>query len=127
MSISEFHWMGGMLFMSVLSISLTIIIATAILNIIRIAKGTYDLSKQFLTVNDIKSIGIFAVVWGIFGQTIGLFSALQALEAAPDIAPAMLYGGLKVSFITTLYGLFIFLISWLITLVLKNWSRGKGM
>ncbi len=109
--------------MTVLSISLTSIIAVAIVNIIRLSKDNYQPEKQLLTIKDIKAIGIFAIIWGIFGQSIGLFSALQALEGSPDISPAMIYGGLKVSFITTLYGMFIFLVSWLITLVLNNWSR----
>jgi hypothetical protein len=123
MSISEFHWMGGILFMSVLSTCLTIIIAATILNMIRIANGKYQAGKQFLTIQDIKAIGIFAIIWGIFGQSIGLFSALQAIEAAADVSPAMIFGGLKVSFITTLYGTFIFLVAWLITLLMNNWSR----
>lgn len=123
MSISEFHWMGGILFMSVLSTCFTIIIAATILNIIRIANGNYQAGKQFLTIQDIKAIGIFAIIWGIFGQSIGLFSALQAIEAAADVSPAMIFGGLKVSFITTLYGTFIFLMAWLITMLMNNWSR----
>lgn len=123
MSFTEFHWMGGVLFMSVLSICLTIIIAATILNIIRIANGNYQAGKQFLTIQDIKAIGIFAIIWGIFGQSIGLFSALQAIEAAADVSPAMIFGGLKVSFITTLYGTFIFLLAWLITILMNNWSR----
>lgn len=123
MSFSEFHYMGGMLFMTVLSVALTSIIAVTIVNIIRLSKGNYQPETQLLTNKDIKAIGIFAIIWGIFGQSIGLFSALQALEGSPDISPAMIYGGLKVSFITTLYGMFIFLVSWLITLLLNNWSR----
>jgi hypothetical protein len=123
MSFAEFHWMGGALFMTVLSICLTVIIVTTILNIIRIVNGNYKPGKQFLTIQDIKAIGIFAIIWGIFGQSIGLFSALQAIEAAADISPAMIFGGLKVSFITTLYGVFIFLVAWLITLLMNNWSR----
>lgn len=123
MSFSEFHMMGGMLFMTILSISLTLIIAATILNIMRLNKGNYDPGKQILTIGDIKAIGIFAIIWGIFGQSIGLFSALQALEGSPDISPAMIYGGIKVSFITTLYGMFIFLLSWLITILMNNWSR----
>ena len=125
MSFTEFHWMGGTLFMSVLSISFTIILATVILNIIRVTRGSYNPEKQILVITDIKAIGIFAIVWGVFGQSIGLFSALQAMEAAADISPQMIYGGIKVSFITTLYGMFIFLLSWLITIVMNNWSRGK--
>ena len=123
MSFTDFHLMGGMLFMSILSISFTLIIATTILNVIRITKNNYNPSKQALVINDIKAIGIFAIVWGIFGQSIGLFSALQAIEAAPDVSPAMIFGGLKVSMITTLYGSFIFLFSWLATIIMNNWSR----
>ncbi|MCG8309584.1 MAG: MotA/TolQ/ExbB proton channel family protein [Cytophagales bacterium] len=123
MSFIEFHWMGGALFMIVLSISLTIIIATAILNIIRLSKGKYNPADQILVIKDIKDLGIFAIVWGIFGQSLGLFQALKALEASPDVSPAVVYGGIKVSFITTLYGMFIFLFSWLIFILLRNWNR----
>lgn len=123
MRFTELHWMGGTLFMSVLSISFTIIIAVTILNIIRILRGKYETKKQILNINDIRAIGTFAIIWGIFGQSIGLFSALQALEAAADISPQMIYGGIKVSFITTLYGMFIFLVSRLIAIILSNWHR----
>ena len=124
MSFAEFHWIGGTLFMSILSISFTIIIGVTILNILRITKGKYA-EHQKLNIGDIGAIGTFAIIWGIFGQSIGLFSALQALEAAADISPQMIYGGIKVSFITTLYGTFIFLISKLIVIVMNNWSRRK--
>lgn len=123
MSFGEFHYMGGTLFMSVLSLSFTSIIAIGVLNIIRLTKNNYIPEKQVLIIKDIKAIGIFAIVWGVFGQSIGLFSAFQAIEAAGDISPAMIYGGLKVSMITTLYGTFIFLFSWVLTIVLNNWSR----
>ena len=126
MSFTEFHWMGGTLFMSVLSISLATIIGTTILNIVRLTKDNYNPTNQYLVINDIKAIGIFAIVWGVFGQSIGMFSALQAIEAAGDISPAMIFGGLKVSMITTLYGTFIFLFSWLITILMTNWSRRKS-
>ena len=126
MSFAEFHWMGGILFMSVLSISLTLIIGTTVLNFIRVSRDNYNPTKQILVINDIRAIGIFAIVWGVFGQSIGLFSALQAIEAAGDISPSMIYGGLKVSMITTLYGLFIFLLSWLINIIMTNWSRRRN-
>ena len=123
MSFTEFHWMGGILFMSILSISFTIIIAVTILNIIRILQGKYQAKKQILNIGDIRAIGTFAIIWGVFGQSIGLFSAMQALEAAADISPQMIYGGIKVSFITTLYGMFIFLVSRLIAIIISNWHR----
>ena len=55
----------------------------------------------------------------ILGQIIGLYAAFEAIEAAADISPAMLAGGLKVSLITTIYGLLIFVISLLIRLATK--------
>ncbi len=125
MSFAEFHSMGGTLFMSILSLSLLAIIVMTILNIIRISGNSYDPASQKFTVGDIKAVGIFAIVWGIFGQSIGLFTALQILESTPEASSAMIYGGIKVSFITTLYGTFIFLFAWLITIILNNWSRRK--
>ncbi len=126
MSITEFHQTGGILFMSVLSISLTLILAIAIVNILRLSRCNYHPTKQILTIGDIKSVSVFAVMWGILGQSIGLFSALQAMEAAGDVPPAMIYGGLKVSFLTTLYGMFIFLLGWLIAFILNNWQRKEN-
>jgi len=71
-------------------------------------------------ISQIMHLGIFAAVFGIFGQCIGLFQAFMAIEEAGDISPAMIFGGLKVSMITTLYGLLIFLVSFLIWAGLKQ-------
>lgn len=61
-----------------------------------------------------KSIGLFAMITGIFGQLIGFYEAFSVIEHAVDISPGMLYGGIKVSMITTLYGISIYLISLMI-------------
>ena len=58
-----------------------------------------------------KSIGLFAMITGIFGQLIGFYEAFSAIENAGDISPGLVYGGIKVSMITTLYGISIYLIS----------------
>ncbi len=67
----------------------------------------------------VKELGILALTIGILGQLIGLYSAFNAMEQAPDISPEMLAGGLKVSMITTLYGFLIFIISLVIRIVQK--------
>ena len=72
----------------------------------------------------IKSIGLFAMVIGILGQLIGLFEAFQAIEQMGGVTPEMLAGGIKVSMITTLYGITIYVISFLIWLGL-DWSLGQ--
>ena len=61
-----------------------------------------------------KSIGLFAMITGILGQLIGFYQAFSAIEKAGDISPSLVYGGIKVSMISTLYGISIYLISLMI-------------
>lgn len=58
-----------------------------------------------------RSVGLFALITGILGQLVGLYSAFSAIERASDISPAIIFGGIKVSMITTFYGILIYLIS----------------
>jgi biopolymer transport protein ExbB/TolQ len=62
----------------------------------------------------IKQIGLFGLVVGVLGQMIGFFEGFKAIEEAGDVSFGMLTGGLKVSMITTLYGILIYVISFLI-------------
>ena len=102
MNIIELHYQGGMLFMSVLSILFALIIASAIFGIIKDSQKWIKISQE---------LGLFALVWGILGQVLGLFGAFQAIEIVGEVSQALLAGGLKVSSITTLYGLIIFLVA----------------
>jgi len=67
----------------------------------------------------IKSAGLLALVLGVLGQMIGLYSAFAAIEQMGSVSPAMLAGGLKVSSITTLWGLISYVICLLIYLGLS--------
>ena len=66
------------------------------------------------------------MITGILGQLIGLTEAFKAIEAAMDISPAIMAGGLKVSMITTLYGIIINLLSILIWFLLDLWYHKKN-
>lgn len=66
----------------------------------------------------IKSIGLFALIVGIFGQLVGLYQMFVAIQQLGTVSPAILAGGLKVSSITTLYGIFIFMVSYVIWFVM---------
>ncbi len=96
--------------MGILTIVLIAAVATAIY--IFFQKGNE--SSKFPSVSIVKEIGIFGLVVGIFAQFLGLFEAFQAIEQMGSVSPALLIGGLKVSSITTLYGLVIFLIAYLL-------------
>lgn len=107
MNIIELHIEGGILFMGILSILLIGVLATGIMSFIK--KDNYWLSVC-------QEVGLFALVWGIFGQVLGLFDAFQAIEMIGEVSQALLAGGLKISSYTTIYGFLIFLISKLIKL-----------
>jgi len=59
----------------------------------------------------IKQAGLFSAVMGFLGQMIGLYQAFKAIEEMGNVSQAMLMGGLKVSSITTIYGLIVFAIA----------------
>ena len=76
----------------------------------------------FLKKNAVKQLGLLALAIGALGQMIGLFGAFEAIESAGGVSQAMLAGGLKVSSITTIYGLLIYVISLLLRTA-KNWNN----
>lgn len=118
--------MGGSLFMSILTILLVIIVAVSVYYAVMIAGGKSRDRENFAhQLKYVRSIGLFTLITGILGQLIGLFMAFTAIEAAQDISPAILAGGLKVSMITTLTGMVIYLLSILIWFLLDLWHQKK--
>ena len=108
----ELFKMGGPLFMGILTILLIGVIVMTV-------RYLTSPDKTVDGLNLIKSIGLFAMITGILGQLIGLFQAFGFIEQMGSVSPAILVSGLKVSMITTLYGILIYLISYSIWLVLK--------
>ncbi|WP_370089559.1 MotA/TolQ/ExbB proton channel family protein [Ekhidna sp.] len=109
--IELFH-MGGMLFMSILTIEL---LAVGFF-VMRCLKKSDSFEGDLKLV---KSTGLLAAITGILGQLIGLFSAFEAIQQMGSVSPAMLAGGIKVSMITTIYGVIIYLLSIVLYLILK--------
>lgn len=123
--------MGGPLFMGVLSLIFVVMLIVATTNGVQVFKKretNSNYNKQKL--GYIKSVGLFALVIGILGQLIGLFSAFEAMEVGNvSISPAMLYGGFKVSMISTIYGMLIYatsIILWLILSYAADSRLGKA-
>ena len=67
----------------------------------------------------VKEIGIAAMVVGIFWSIRGLTQMLETLQMIGDVSPAVIIGGLKVTLISTLYGLIIYFISLIIRVIQK--------
>ena len=117
--------MGGP-FMGILTIIFLIILATSVYRGVQISKGDIVHETIFrYQLACIKSIGVFALVVGILGQLLGLYDAFSVIEQMGDVTPALLAGGLKVSMITTLYGILIFLVSYLIWFALDYMAKSK--
>lgn len=110
--------------MSILTILLVVVVAVSVYFMILIASGKAKDKTNFPhQLTYVKSIGLFTMITGILGQLIGLFMAFTAIEAAQDISPAILAGGLKVSMITTLTGVVIYLLSIIIWFLLDLWHQ----
>ena len=100
--------MGGPFFMGILTIVLIVMVAWTIYHILPVLLNKeIHLVKKAAKLKHIKTIGTFGLVTGILGQLVGLFAAFNAIEQAGDIAGGILAGGLKVSTISTIYGVLI--------------------
>ena len=108
--------------MGLLTIMLGIIIILTVIAIsLLISKKAAGLHAFRQRLVYIRSLGLFTMILGIFGQLHGLTQAFGAIEIAGDISPAIIAGGLKISMYSTLYGMGIYLLSILIWLGLDNW------
>lgn len=67
----------------------------------------------------VKEIGAGALVFGVFGTLLGLAQVFAALQSFPDAGLAVICGGLKVTLITTFYGLIVYFISLVIRVIQK--------
>ena len=110
---TQLFYEGGPLFMGILTIILILAFVVALYFALKISKGGADDEKLRSRLSNLKSIGLFGLVVGVFGQLIGLYEAFNAIEDMGDISPGLIAGGLKVSMITTLYGFVIFLLCYL--------------
>lgn len=95
---------GGPLFMYTTLFILIIILALLI-------RGFIKPEARPKTITLVSSLSLFVLVWGFLGQMLGLISAFDAIQAAGDISPAILAGGLKVAILSPLFGMIVFLIA----------------
>ncbi|MEM9339500.1 MAG: MotA/TolQ/ExbB proton channel family protein [Bacteroidota bacterium] len=120
----KLFYMGGSLFMGMLTLIFIAMISVAVINGMPLLRGGYEnLTEASRKLKYIKSVGLFALVVGLLGQLIGLFSAVKAIELGTvGVSPTIMAGGFKVSMITTLYGLTIYAVSLFIWLGLSFFS-----
>lgn len=114
----DLFFMGGPLLMSILTILLIIICAWIIYHLFIYSTSIQlNKDKSLRLIKYGRSIGLLALIIGIFGQLLGFYKAFSAIEKASDISPALVYGGIKISMTSTLYGVLIYLFSIMLWLV----------
>lgn len=117
MSFFDLFYQGGTLFMTIITIWGIAMLVFAIQKIVH-----YFVQKKYAKsgLSLILLFGSLAIVSGFLGQAIGLLMAFNAIEAARDISPALVAGGLKVSMIAPMYGTTIFIFSLIAWGILKE-------
>jgi len=72
------------------------------------------------TINAVLFWGCVAAVVGVLGQFHGIYQALKVISMAPAVSPPIIWGGLAVSFSSTLAGLGILLVAALLWATLRG-------
>ena len=100
--------------MGILTLLLFIVVILSFNFLYLISKKEYkDLNLLIKKLKFIRVTGVVALTTGILGQFIGLYHAFSVMQQAP-ISSQLFAGGFRISMITTLYGMIIFLISYLL-------------
>jgi biopolymer transport protein ExbB/TolQ len=110
----QFFLSGGMMMWILLAITILIFILS-----IRKAIQLYGKPEHSKSVLETGIWGAIAAVFGFFAHYLGLYYAMQAIQAANDISPAIVAYGYSLSLITILSGLTIFIFSFIIWFVLR--------
>ena len=118
----ELFFRGGVLFMSLLSLMLLMMFGLFIYLIVINKTGKINNLQDFRVKRQwIKELGIGALVLGVLAQMIGLYSAFKALHLGEVLSTTeVVSGGFVVSGITTIYGVFIFVSSRILMVILKR-------
>ena len=75
------------------------------------------------TIDGVLFWGGYALVLGVLGTVVGIAIAAQAVEVVGRVETTLVWGGIKVSLITTMYGLLVLLLGALLWFGLRHWHR----
>ena len=111
---------GGPFFMSLILICLLLSVFFLVKSVLSLNKDTAKFKKMIALVSDVSLLGL---VLGFLGSIIGMIEAFDAIEAIGDISQSMIAGGLKVAFLTMVFGTFTFIISRIGIVILKGLQK----
>jgi len=109
---------------------MTLVLVCLILAIVFIALAGKHMKSNQVSFEKFKSLAkqaaLLGLVIGLFNAILGLVQAFDAIEAAGDIPPAMLAGGLKVALLSPLFGILTFIIGRTGTFIL-DWVNKENL
>lgn len=108
--------------MSLILICLLLALFFLIKGFINVKKDPMLAHKLLKLTSDVSLLGL---VVGFLGSILGMISAFDSIEIVDDISTGMMASGLKVSFLTVLFGSFVFLVSRLGILILRGTLKPK--
>ncbi|TGV00416.1 MotA/TolQ/ExbB proton channel family protein [Flavivirga rizhaonensis] len=111
---------GGPLFMSLILICLLVAIFFLIRGFLYLNKDGGVSKKMSALASDASLLGL---VLGFLGSMIGLITAFDIVEATDIISTPRLAGGLKVSFLTTVFGSITFVLIRIGLIILKTFQK----
>lgn len=122
---ADLFYAGGVFMWPLTLIALVIIGLAVKLTLGAVQAGNESRGSASVLQNVLLQLGIFSFFLGILSQAIGLMQAFDAIEGMGGVSPAMLAGGLKVSMIAPVYGLMIFLVTFMLWSFLKYMNDRK--
>ncbi|WP_111306967.1 MotA/TolQ/ExbB proton channel family protein [Confluentibacter sediminis] len=112
--VQRFHE-GGPFFMSLILISLLLSIFFLIRAALSLNKNEAKFKKMISLVSEMSLLGL---VLGVLASIIGLITAFDTVDGSGDMSK--MAGGLKVTFLTMLFGTFTFIVSRIGMVILKG-------
>jgi hypothetical protein len=107
---------GGAFFMY----TLFLIFLLEIYLILKVASKKVVDQKQISLIN---SISLFALVFGFLGQIFGMIQVFDAIEFDGNISPNVLGGGIKITSLSPAFGMSIFLVGRLGTILITAFKK----
>ena len=111
---------GGPFFMSLILICLLLALFFVSMGFINLKK---NIAKSRKMTNLASDVSILGLVFGFLGSTIGMIAAFDAIGAIGDISQGMMAAGLKVAFLTTVFGCVTFILPRIGIIILKAFQK----
>jgi len=98
-------------------IALALAITTTWFNI----KGKFSFEKATKWNRLLLFIGSFTFMFGILVQVLGFMQAFQVIQEVGDVSPKLIAGGIYVSMLAPAYGFILFIITYIVWFINKNY------